>query len=74
MPEPLDRTIGRLETKVDHLISLNEQGRKSHERLAARLSVLERWRYWVAGAAYVALGISGLVSAIVLRYLDQMLQ
>lgn len=42
--------LGRIESKVDILMD------SDHEK---RIGSLERWRAWVAGAAFVAVALAG---------------
>lgn len=58
MTDSIERTLGRLDGKMDMVLESLKEGRVVIEALDQRTGSLERWRSYVMGGAFVA-GILG---------------
>lgn len=62
MTDSIERSLGRLEGKVDGIINTQQEAKESLDRLENRTSTLERWRSQMLGGAAVAGFVAGLVA------------
>lgn len=53
MMDDLQRSLGRLEGKVDQLLASRIEDATRHFRHEQRLNSLERWRSYIAGAVAI---------------------
>lgn len=66
MTDSIERTLGRLEGKMDSVLESLREGREVMETLESRTAVLERWQSRVLGGALVAGFVSGIVAKVLL--------
>lgn len=62
MTDSIERTLGRLEGKMDSVIESLKEGREVMEALDSRTAKLERWQSRVMGGAAVAGFVAGIVA------------
>lgn len=62
MTDSMERSLGRLEGKVDGMIVAQQEAKGSLDRLENRTATLERWRAQMLGGAAVAGFVAGLVA------------
>ena len=56
--------LGRIEEKVDNIVSRLDDGHTLHLNHGRRIAALERWRSWILGA----LAVVGLIVAVVFKF------
>jgi archaellum component FlaC len=62
MTDSIERSLGRLEGKVDGIINTQQEAKESLDRLENRTSTLERWRSQMLGGAAVAGFVASLIA------------
>lgn len=65
MTDSVERSLGRLEGKLDGLVASQKQANEALDRLENRTSTLERWRSQMLGGAAVAGFVSGIIAKLV---------
>ena len=59
----LEREVGEIHTKVDHLVALVEKQNGRVGKLEGQVSILRRWQYFVVGAFTAAgTGLGAIIS------------
>lgn len=58
--------LGRMEGKLDSLIASHNESKADHDKLATRVSSLEKSRSWLMGAAATVGALSGILSTLFL--------
>jgi hypothetical protein len=65
MVDSVERSLGRLEGKVDSIIKSLEDGSEIMARLESRTAVLERWQSRIMGGAVVAGFVAGFIAKLI---------
>lgn len=65
MTDSMERSLGRLEGKVDSILASQAESKASLDRLESRTATLERWRSQMLGGAAVAGFVGGIIVKLV---------
>jgi hypothetical protein len=65
MADEVQRTLGRIESKLDSVLEKQDEHKQRLDNHGARIGGLERWRAWTLGAAVAIGAMWSLISTLV---------
>lgn len=62
MPEDVQRTLGRIEAKLDDVLAFRAEQKEINDKMDTRVTALEKWKWQIVGGALTIGTVAGFLT------------